>query len=129
MDVVVRTVRAVVRPLEEHVMSNGTATATPRSISKSQLVQELAEESGQPKVAVKTVLSALETVIQKQVGRRGPGVFVLPGLVKIQRHRKPARKARQGINPFTKQPQTFAAKPARTVAKVRPLKKLKEMIT
>jgi nucleoid DNA-binding protein len=109
-------------------MPDGTATAV-RPLSKSQLVQELADGSGQSKASVRSVLDTLETVIQKQLGKRGAGVFVLPGLVKIQRHKRPARKARQGINPFTKEPTTFKAQPARTVAKVRPLKKLKEFVS
>jgi len=55
------------------------------------------------------------------------GEFVLPGLMKIQTVKKPAKKARKGINPFTKEEVMFKAKPASTTVKVRPLKKLKEM--
>jgi len=108
-------------------MPNGTAT-TVRPLSKSELVQELSDQTGQPKASVKATLAALETVIQKEMGRRGRGVFVLPGLLKVSRVKKPATKARKGINPFTKQETVFKARPARTVAKVRPLKKLREFV-
>ena len=53
--------------------------------------------------------------------------FVLPGVLKINTIKKPAVKARKGINPFTKEEVMFKAKPATTVVKVRPLKKLKDM--
>ena len=59
--------------------------------------------------------------------KRGAGQFTLPGLMKIVTQKKPATKARKGINPFTGEETTFAAKPARTMVKVRPLKKLKDM--
>ncbi len=52
----------------------------------------------------------------------------MPGLFKIQTTRKPATKARKGINPFTKEETIFKAKPARTVIKIRPLKKMKDMV-
>jgi hypothetical protein len=61
------------------------------------------------------------------VGKKGPGVFALPGLLKIVVVNKPATPQRTGINPFTKQEQVFAAKPARKVIKVRALKALKDM--
>ncbi|MBN2581949.1 MAG: HU family DNA-binding protein, partial [Planctomycetes bacterium] len=63
----------------------------------------------------------------KNVGKKGPGMFVVPGLMKIVVVQKPAVKARKGINPFTKQEQMFKAKPARRVVKVRPMKALKDM--
>ena len=53
---------------------------------------------------------------------------ILPGLMKITVVRKPAPKARKGINPFTKEETMFKAKPARNVVKVRPLKALKDMV-
>ena len=61
------------------------------------------------------------------MGKKGPGIFAVPGLMKIAVIQKPAVKARKGINPFTKLEQMFKAKPARKVIKVRPLKALKDM--
>ena len=78
---------------------------------------------------VAAVFDALGSEIQKAIGKRGgPGQFSLPGLCKITIVRKPATKARKGINPFTGQETTFKAKPARTVIKIRPLKKMKDMV-
>jgi len=76
---------------------------------------------------VASILNALTDLIAKNVGKRGPGIFVAPGLMKIMVIQKPATKAHMGINPFTKTEQMFKAKPARKVIKVRPLKALKDM--
>ena len=65
-----------------------------------------------PSSPVASVIDALGELAKKNVGKKGPGVFVLPGLLKIVAIQKPAVKARKGINPFTKQEQMFKAKPA-----------------
>ena len=67
-------------------------------------------------------------VIEAHIKKNAVGVFVLPGLMKISTVRKPATKARKGINPFTKEEVMFKAKPASTAVRVRPLKKLKDMV-
>ena len=69
-----------------------------------------------------------ETFNPADLSKGGPGVFKVPGLLRIVVQRKPATKARMGINPFTKQEVMFKAKPARNVVKVRPLRGLKEMV-
>ena len=74
------------------------------------------------------VIDGMSDLIGRHLDKKGAGEFVLPGLFKIATIRKPATKARKGINPFTKEEVVFKAKPARTVIKVRPLKKLKEMV-
>lgn len=94
--------------------------------TKSQILADLAEKSGVSKKEVGTVLEGLTQIIESHVSKKGPGEFTLPGLLKITTVHKPAQKARKGINPFTKEEVTFKAKPARTVVKIRPLKKLKE---
>ena len=48
--------------------------------------------------------------------------------MKVKVVRKPATKARKGINPFTQEETVFKAKPARNVVKVLPLKALKDMV-
>ena len=73
------------------------------------------------------VFDALTGLIKKEL-RKGPGQFTVPGLLKLRLVKKPATKARKGINPFTKQEQIFKAKPARNVVKIQPLKALKEMV-
>jgi hypothetical protein len=71
------------------------------------------------------VLAALEGAIVGSLNKKGAGQFVLPGLLKITSVSVPAKPKRKGINPFTKEEQWFAAKPASTKVKVRPLRKLK----
>lgn len=95
--------------------------------TKSQILAELADKSGLSKKEVGTVLEGLSDIIERHVKKKSVGEFTLPGLLKITTVHKKAQKARKGINPFTKEETTFKAKPARTVVKVRPLKKLKEM--
>ena len=67
-------------------------------------------------------------LVAKELGKKGPGIFVLPGLLKLKVVRKPATKAKQGVNPFTKEPMTIKAKPARNVVRAVALKSLKELV-
>ena len=96
-------------------------------LTKTQIVTQIAEENELSKKQVNGVLESLAEVIELHIKKRSVGEFVLPGLLKIQTVKKPARKARKGINPFTKEEVMFKAKPASTTVKVRALKKLKEM--
>ena len=75
---------------------------------------------------VKKVLDALTDIGHKELKKRGE--FVLPGFAKFVVIKKPARPAREGINPFTKEPTVFAAKPASKVVKARPVKAIKDSI-
>ena len=104
--------------------------ATPTSAkpaSKTEVITRIAESTDLSRKQVKAVFDALSNEIKSAVGKKGPGVFTVPGLMKITVVAKPATKARKGINPFTKQEQVFKAKPARKVVKVRPMKALKDM--
>jgi nucleoid DNA-binding protein len=96
--------------------------------NKTQIADEISSAIGLARKQVNSVLELLANVIERHVSKGGPGEFVLPGLLKIQTVRKPATKARKGINPFTGEMTTFKAKPARTIVKVRALKKLKSMV-
>lgn len=98
-----------------------------KTASKSEILSAIAENTALSRKQVNAVFAALSREIENAVGRKGPGVFAMPGLVKIKVVHKPATKARSGINPFTKEPCVFQAKPARNVIKVRPLKALKDM--
>ena len=73
---------------------------------------------------MKAVIGCLEATMLASVSKKGAGAFVLPGLLKIAVQAVPAKKKRVGIDPFTKQERTFAAKPA--TIKVRSLKRLKD---
>jgi len=95
--------------------------------SKTQILDQLAAKSELSRKQVASVLDGLSEVIAAHINKRAVGEFVLPGLLKITTVRKPATKARKGISPFTKEEITIKAKPATTVVKVRPLKKLKDM--
>ena len=97
-------------------------------LSKTQILEQIANNTGLSRKQVGSVLDSLSDVIEAHVNKRAVGEFVLPGLLKISTVRKPATKARKGINPFTKEEVMFKAKPASTAVKVRPLKKLKDMV-
>lgn len=96
--------------------------------SKSEIYRDLAEVTGVSKKDVQAVFSGMSEMIKKDLGGKGPGIFTVPGLMKITVTKKPATKARKGVNPFTGEPTVFKAKPARKVVKIRPLKALKDMV-
>ena len=96
------------------------------TMTKTGLVAHIAEASGVIAKDVRGVLAALESAIVGSLSKKGAGLFVLPGLLKITSVHVAAKPKRKGINPFTKEEQWFAAKPASVKLKVRPLKKLKD---
>lgn len=107
-------------------MAKKTAPIKDR-FSKTQILEQIAASTELSRKQVASVLDSLTDIIEAHVNKRAVGEFVLPGLLKIVTVKKPAVKARKGISPFTKEEVVFKAKPATTVIKVRPLKKLKDM--
>jgi nucleoid DNA-binding protein len=103
------------------------ATTVKEKYSKTQIVDSIATSTELSRKQVASVLEALTGVIEGHIKKNAVGEFVLPGLLKVTTVRKPAVKARKGINPFTKEEVMFKAKPATTVVRIRPLKKLKDM--
>lgn len=99
-----------------------------KSATKGEIYAQLAEKVGLSKKDVAKVFESLNEMVAKELGKKGPGLFVIPGLLKLKVVRKPATKAKQGINPFTKEPMTIKAKPARNVIKALPLKGLKDQV-
>ncbi len=99
-----------------------------KSMSKSGLIQAIAEAVGEEltRKQVRTVLESLISVGHRELKKSG--VFTLPGFAKFRVVKKPATKARQGLNPFTKQPQMFAAKPASKSVRARPIKAIKDAV-
>jgi DNA-binding protein HU-beta len=95
-------------------------------MTKSQLVEKIASETDLAKKDVKAVMESLATVGYKELKKTG--VFMLPGFAKFVVIKKPATKAREGINPFTKEPTTFKAKPARKIVRARPVKAAKDAV-
>lgn len=96
-------------------------------LTKSQLYTLIAERTDMKKKDIVTIFDELGTIINGHIKRNAAGVFTLPGLLKVKVVRKPATKARKGINPFTGEPTIFKAKPARNMVKCQPLKALKDM--
>lgn len=117
-----KAVKAAPKPLTMKVQP------TDRPRTKSQILNFIAEDCGIARKDVANVFSSLEKTIKADMGTRGPKTFTVPNLMKITVKRKPATKARKGVNPFTGEEMMFKAKPARNTVKVRPLKKLKEMV-
>lgn len=101
--------------------------ASAKPATKSEILASIASSTDLSRKQVASVFDALAGMIKSSLGKKGAGVFTIPGLVKMTVVTKPAVPARKGINPFTKEEQMFKAKPARKVVKVRPLKNLKDM--
>jgi nucleoid DNA-binding protein len=107
-------------------MAKGGAISEP--MTKGQILSELAGTTGLSRKDVSAVLGELETVIGRHLKKNGAGKFTLPGLFKVVTVKKKAQPARKGVNPFTGEETMFKAKPARTVIKIRALKKMKDMV-
>jgi nucleoid DNA-binding protein len=109
-------------------MAKAQTKTKAKSLTKSALHAAIADAVGEDlsKKQVKAVFDALAEVAHKELKKNG--LFVLPGFAKFVVVKKPARPARKGINPFTKEPTTFAAKPASKSVKARPVKALKDVL-
>ena len=107
------------------------ATAISEPYTKTKMLGEIAENTGLTRKQVASVFDELDLLINRHVKKRSAGSFTLPGLLKITTVKKPARRARKNVpNPFKPgETMDVAAKPAQTVVKVRPLKRLKDMTT
>ena len=101
-----------------------------KSITKSEILNKLAEDTELNRKQVTAVLDSLTALIGAQIGKKGPGMIAIPGLLKIVRISKPATKAQKGVpNPFKPgELMDRPAKPAKNVVKVRPMKALKDMV-
>jgi DNA-binding protein HU-beta len=99
-----------------------------KRLTKSQVIAELAEVTELDKKSVNRVFEGLGEVIKKQLGARGPGEFVIPGLLKLKAVKKPATKDRPGKNPFTGEAMIIKGKPASKKIRATALKSLKDMI-
>jgi nucleoid DNA-binding protein len=105
------------------------APAGSKPLTKADLIGKIAAATEVTKKDLEKVFDSLHTIIKDELGKKGPGQFVLPGLLKLKVYKKPATKAKTGINPFTKQPMTIKAKPARNAIKVGLLKALKDTVS
>lgn len=106
-----------------------TGAKKAKAPSKSEVLNAIATETNVPKKDVAAVLDALASEIQKAMSGKGPGMFQIPGLVKITRKNVPAKPAQKGVkNPFTGEIRDVPAKPATKKVKVTALKNLKAMV-
>jgi nucleoid DNA-binding protein len=117
-----------VRPLSKLDTSKPVKVAgSSKPRSKSDVYGTIAQHVGIHRRDVGAVFHTLASMIRADL-KGGAGVFSVPGLMRITLRRKPATKARMGVNPFTKEQVMFKAKPARNVVRIRPLRALKEMV-
>ena len=94
--------------------------------TKSEIVAQICKDAELSRKQVAAVFESLNGQIKKSL--RSGGLFTLPGLLKMKVVKKPATKAREGINPFTKEKMIFKAKPASKKVRVLPLKSLKALV-
>lgn len=105
------------------------ATNTRKPPTKSEIYGKIVEDTGLTRKDIAAVFDSLNAQISKNLGgRNAPGTFTIPGLLKLRVVKKPARKARKGVNPFTGEEMMFIAKPASKAVKVSALKGLKDMV-
>jgi len=119
--------KAAKKPAAAKPAPKKVAPSTKKPRSKGEVFGTIAEQVGLSRKEVAAVFDTMGAMIQADLSK-GCGVFNVPGMMKVLVQRKPATKARKGINPFTGEETTFKAKPARNVIKVRPLKGLKNMV-
>ena len=120
--------KAAPAPAAKGVKGDKAAATRPKAATKADIYGAIAEKTNLSKKDVASVFDAMSEMIGRDLGKKGPGLFQIPGLLKLKVVRKDATKAKQGINPFTKEPMTIKAKPARNVIKCVPLKSLKEYV-
>ena len=108
-------------------MAQKKSEKKPSSLSKSALINAVVQEVGEiSRKEVKTILETLADVAYKELKKSG--IFTVPGFAKFRVVKKPATKAREGVNPFTKQPMTFAAKAASKSVRARAIKSIKDAV-
>ncbi len=108
-------------------MAQKKSEKKPPTLSKSALINAVVQEVGEiSRKEVKTILEQLADIAYKELKKSG--MFTMPGFAKFRVVKKPATKAREGTNPFTKQPMTFAAKPATKSIRARAIKSIKDAV-
>ena len=120
--------KAAKQTTKKSVKKASPTTALKSALNKSQIMTTIADSTELSKKEIAAVFEELGSLMHRHLRKGGAGEFTVPGLMKCVVKRKPATKARKGINPFTGEEIMFKAKPARNVVIIRPLKKLKEMV-
>ena len=100
-----------------------------KPMTKSAIVAAVAESTGITKKQSAEVMTALVDLIVAQVGSKGPGKIVIPGLCRVTVTHKPAVKGgEKKINRLTGAEYVTKDKPATNVVKLRALKSLKDAL-
>lgn len=120
--------KSAVKTVVKRHVTKPAALKIEKPLNKAQVIELIAERVDLPRKIVEAVFVNLFDIAVAHLRRRGPGEFTLPNIAKMHIVNKPATKARKGINPFNGEPITFAAKPARSVIRIKPLKKIKDGI-
>jgi nucleoid DNA-binding protein len=110
-------------------MAKTSTNTKKKPMSKTEILQAVVDAVGEEvsRKHVKQIVETLVSVGHKELKKNG--IFVLPGFAKFVVVKKPARPAREGINPFTKEKQMFAAKPASKAVRARPVKAVKDAVS
>lgn len=122
------TRKAPAKKAASSAVRTGAISVGRKPFTKSELITTLAEHTGIARKEISLVLETVSDVIAAHLRKPGPEMFTWPGLLKVKVVKKPATKARQGVNPFTGEPMLYKAKPASRRVKVLPLKQLKNMV-
>jgi nucleoid DNA-binding protein len=96
--------------------------------TKGEFYSTIATNTDLSRKQVVSVFDMMSKMMAADLGRSGPGVCNIAGMMKVIVKKKPATPSRRGVNPFTGQEMTFKAKPAKNVIKIRPMKALKAMV-
>jgi len=120
---------AAKRPAAKKAPAKKNTAAVTKKMTKTGILNEIAENTDLSRKQVDSVLTELESLIERHVKKRGVGEFTLPGLLKVRSVKRPATKKRMGRNPATGEEIVIPAKPATTRVRVTPLKRLKEMVS
>jgi nucleoid DNA-binding protein len=114
--------------VEKKDAKKGKLAPLEKPMTKAEIIGHLADRLDMKRVDIVLVFDELADLIYHHLGKKGPGVFVLHNLFKVEVVKKAAVKAKEGINPFTKEPMVIAAKPASKKVKVKVLKHLKDYV-
>ncbi len=115
------------KKVAKKVVKSAVTVSKDKPFTKTQFLGAVSDMAGLTRVEVSRVFEAMQNVIGAHLKKGGPGNISLMGLFKVKVVKKPATKARKGVNPFTGAEMMFKAKPASRKAKILPLKQLKDM--
>lgn len=103
--------------------------AKAKAATKAEIYSTIADKTSLTKKEVAAVFEAYADLIKRELGKKGPGAIVLPGVAKLKAKRKPATKATTKANPFKPgEMMTVKAKPASTNVRIVALKAFKDQL-